>query len=64
MLEMEQPIEQLKFKLSQSEENYKKVVEERDKVNLEYIKIKAQLDEAKNMNDRLIRILENLSKRD
>ncbi len=61
---MEQPIEQLKFKLSQSEENYKKVVEERDKVNLEYIKIKAQLDEAKNMNDRLIRILENLSKRD
>ena len=61
---MEQPIEQLKFKLSQSEENYKKVVEERDKVNLEYTKIKMQLDEAKNMNDRLIRIIENLSRRD
>ncbi len=61
---MEEPIEQLKFKLSQSEENYKKVVEERDKVNLEYTKIKMQLDEAKSMNDRLIRIIENLSKRD
>lgn len=61
---MEETIEQLKFKLSQSEENYKKVVEERDKVNLEYTQIKMQLDEAKNMNDRLIRILENQSKRD
>lgn len=61
---MEETIEQLKFKLSQSEENYKKVVEERDKVNLEYTQIKMQLGEAKNMNDRLIRILENLSKRD
>ena len=61
---MEEPIEQLKFKLSQSKENYKKVVEERDKANLEYTQIKMQLNEVKDMNDRLIRIIENLSKRD
>lgn len=61
---MEETIEQLKFKLSQSEKNYKKVVEERDKVNLEYTQIKMQLNEVKDMNDRLIRIIENLSKRD
>lgn len=61
---MEETIEQLKFKLSQSEEKYKKVVEERDKVNLEYTQIKMQLNEVKDMNDRLIRIIENLSKRD
>lgn len=61
---MEETIEQLKFKLRESEENYQNVVDTLNKVNLECAQIKMQLNEAKSINDRLIRIIENLSRRD
>lgn len=61
---MEETIEQLKFKLRESEENYQNVVDTLNKANLECAQIKMQLNEAKSINDRLIRIIENLSRRD
>lgn len=61
---MEETIEQLKFKLRESEENYQNVVDTLNKANLECVQIKMQLNEAKSINDRLIRIIENLSRRD
>lgn len=36
-MENEENIQELKFKLNQTEENYKKVVEERDRINLELV---------------------------
>lgn len=59
----EENIQELKFKLNQTEENYKKVVEERDRINLELVQTKQALYDSRSLNDRLLRIIENLSEK-
>lgn len=62
-MENEENIQELKFKLNQTEENYKKVVEERDRINLELVQTKQTLYDSRSLNDRLLRIIENLSEK-
>lgn len=62
-MENEENIQELKFKLNQTEENYKKVVEERDRINLELVQTKQALYDSRSLNDRLLRIIENLSEK-
>lgn len=59
----EENIQELKLKLNQTEENYKKVVEERDRINLELVQTKQALYDSRSLNDRLLRIIENLSEK-
>ena len=62
-MENEENIQELKIKLNQTEENYKKVVEERDRINLELVQTKQALYDSRSLNDRLLRIIENLSEK-
>lgn len=62
-MENEENIQELKFKLNQAEERCKKVAEERDRINLELVQIKQTLYDSRSLNDRLLRIVENLSEK-
>ena len=62
-MENEENIQELKFKLNQAEEIYKKVAEERDRINLELVQTKQALNDSRSLNDRLLRIIENLSEK-
>lgn len=63
MENMENEVEKLKFELKQAKDNLQKVSEGRDRINLELIQIKRELCESKNMNEKLIKIIENLSEK-
>ena len=61
-MESETQIASLKSELNALKDKFNCVQSERDRLDLERVKLKSRIDELERQNDRFISIIENLSK--
>ncbi|MBQ8279503.1 MAG: hypothetical protein IJZ23_06955 [Roseburia sp.] len=60
-MDSEKKMEALQQELNQMKDNFNEMKADRDRINREYVETRSSLHKAENMNERLLRIIENLS---